>query len=79
MGVFQFADLIFDCSGAARLACAPGDHPSPEAIDYARLLPILNFTGVYLIEYEPLEVTVDGLRRSLTHLRRAVPSATLEG
>ena len=66
-------------AGAGWLPCAPGDDPSPEAIDYARLLPIPNFTGVYLIEYEPLEDTIDGLRRSLTYLRRAVPSATLDG
>ena len=41
------------------VACAPGD----DAIDYARLFPVAGFGGVYLIEYEPLEDTVDGLTR----------------
>ena len=54
-------------------ACAPGD----DSIDYARLLPVAGFDGVYLIEYEPLEDTVDGLKRSLAYLRRIIPTATL--
>ena len=76
------ADRVLYChlkdwrrSGAGWVACAPGD----DDIDYSRLLPIPGYNGVYLIEYEPLEDTLDGLRRSLTYLRRAVPSATLDG
>jgi sugar phosphate isomerase/epimerase len=60
-------------SGEGWAACAPGD----DSIDYARLLPVPGFAGVYLIEYEPLEDTVEGLKRSLAYLRRAVPTATL--
>jgi sugar phosphate isomerase/epimerase len=54
--------------------CAPGD----DSIDYARLLPVPGFDGVYLIEYEPLEDTADGLKRSLAYLRRAIPTARLD-
>ena len=61
--------------GAGWVACAPGD----DSIDYRRLLPVPDFTGVYLIEYEPLEDTVDGLRRSLAYLRRILNAATLDG
>ena len=60
-------------AGDGWVACAPGD----DAIDYGRLLPAAGFDGVYLIEYEPLEDTLDGLTRSLAYLRRAVPGATL--
>ena len=59
--------------GDGWLACAPGD----DSIDYARLLPVAGFDGVYLIEYEPLEDTVDGIRRGLAYLRRTFPTATL--
>lgn len=59
-------------AGAGWTACAPGD----DTIDYSRLLPVPGFAGVYLIEYEPLEDTVDGLRRSLAYLRRILPGAT---
>jgi sugar phosphate isomerase/epimerase len=61
-------------AGAGWLACAPGD----DAIDYARLLPVAGFDGVHLIEYEPLEDTVEGLKRSLAYLRRIIPTATLD-
>jgi len=55
------------------LACAPGD----DDLDYRSLLPIPGYTGVYLIEYEPLEDTIDGIQRSLSYLRRIIPNATL--
>ena len=32
----------------------------------------------YLIEYEPLEDTEDGLTRSLSYLRKAFPDASLD-
>jgi sugar phosphate isomerase/epimerase len=60
-------------AGNGWVACAPGD----DLIDYSQLLPVPGFEGVYLIEYEPLEDTVDGLKRSLAYLRRAFPGATL--
>ena len=60
--------------GAGWVACAPGD----DSIDYGRILPVRGFEGVYLIEYEPLEDTVDGLKRSLAYLRRVFPGATLD-
>ena len=47
-------------------------------LDYAPLLPIPGFDGVYLIEYEPLEDTEDGLTRSLSYLRKAFPDASLD-
>jgi sugar phosphate isomerase/epimerase len=61
-------------TGNGWVACAPGD----DTLDYARLLPVPGFDGVYLIEYEPLEDTVDGLKRSLAYLRRTIPAATLD-
>ena len=61
--------------GKGWLACAPGD----DDLDYAPLLPIAAFDGVYLIEYEPLEDTIDGIQRSLAYLRRTFPNATLGG
>jgi sugar phosphate isomerase/epimerase len=60
-------------AGKGWLACAPGD----DDLDYRRLLPVQGFDGVYLIEYEPLEDTVEGIHRSLAYLRRIVPGATL--
>ena len=60
-------------TGEGWTACAPGD----DDLDYASLLPIPGFDGVYLIEYEPLEDTVDGLKRSLAYLRKTFPRATL--
>lgn len=59
--------------GEGWLACAPGD----DNLDYRLLLPIPGFTGVYLIEYEPLEDTIEGIQRSLTYLRSIVPNVTL--
>ncbi len=55
-------------AGAGWLACAPGD----DDLDYGSLLPIPGYSGVYLIEYEPLEDTVDGIKRSLAYLDRVV-------
>lgn len=55
-------------------ACAPGD----DTLDYSVLLPVHGFDGVYLIEYEPLEDTVDGFQRSLSYLRKVAPDAMLE-
>ena len=55
--------------GAGWVACAPGD----DDLDYGKLLPQLDFDGVYLIEYEPLEDTEDGIRRSLEYLRSIDP------
>ena len=60
-------------SGNGWVACAPGD----DSIDYSKLLPVPGFDGVYLIEYEPLEDTVDGLKRSLAYLRLEIPGATV--
>ena len=60
--------------GNGWVACAPGD----DAIDYAKLLPVAGFDGAYLIEYEPLADTVEGIRRSLSYLRRIIPGATLD-
>jgi sugar phosphate isomerase/epimerase len=59
---------------AGWVACAPGD----DDLDYRTLLPIAGFDGVYLIEYEPLEDTVDGFQRSLSYLRRILPDAVLD-
>jgi hypothetical protein len=56
-------------------ARAPGD----DDLDYRRLLPVPGFGGAYLIEYEPLEDTADGLKRSLARLRRIIPAATVDG
>jgi sugar phosphate isomerase/epimerase len=61
--------------GDGWVACAPGD----DDIDYARLVPVKGYDGVYLIEYEPLEDTIDGFQRSLAYLRRTIPTATLDG
>jgi sugar phosphate isomerase/epimerase len=59
--------------GQGWVACAPGD----DDLDYAKLLPVKGYAGVYLIEYEPLEDTEDGIRRSLDYLRRVIPGVTL--
>jgi sugar phosphate isomerase/epimerase len=59
--------------GMGWTACAPGD----DDIDYGKLLPVRGYDGVYLIEYEPLEDTEDGIKRSLAYLRRVLPGATL--
>lgn len=52
--------------GKGWIACAPGD----DDLDYGSLLPEIGFDGPYLIEYEPLEDTLDGIRRSLAYLKR---------
>jgi len=50
-------------------AAAVGD--VPDGIDWADLLPRTGYDGTYLVEYEPLEDTRDGIRRSLAALRAA--------
>lgn len=52
--------------GDGWVACAPGD----DDLDYGALLPRIEFDGVYFIEYEPLEDTIDGIRRSLDYLNQ---------
>jgi sugar phosphate isomerase/epimerase len=64
--------------GDGWVACAPGDDGGDDAINYTRLLPVASFDGVCLIEYEPLEDTVEGIRRSLGYLRRVIPRAALD-
>ena len=59
--------------GDGWVACAPATTPSTTPA----CSPSAGFDGVYLIEYEPLEDTVDGLQRSLAYLRRTFPTATL--
>lgn len=56
-------------SGEGWLACAVGD--AADGIDFKALLPKTNYHGTYLIEYEPLSDTRDGIARSLAHLRSA--------
>lgn len=53
--------------GSGWAAAAVGD--APDGIDWASLLPQTGFAGTYLIEYEPLGDTRDGIARSLAHLR----------
>lgn len=43
------------------------------AIDWKQLLNLMDFDGVYLIEYEPTEDVEDGIRRSLAYLRQLFP------
>jgi len=52
--------------GEGWVACAVGD----DDLDYASLLKKMKFDGVYLIEYEPLADTEDGIRRSLEYLKK---------
>jgi sugar phosphate isomerase/epimerase len=52
--------------GEGWYACAIGD----DDLDYGKLLPSVQFNGTYLIEYEPTEDVVDGIRRSLAYLNR---------
>jgi sugar phosphate isomerase/epimerase len=59
--------------GQGWVACAPGD----DSLDYAALLPSRGYDGVYLVEYEPLEDTIDGFQRSLSYLQRVIPAAKL--
>lgn len=56
-------------AGAGWQAVAVGD--AADGIDFAQLLPKTGFEGTYLIEYEPLGDTVEGIARSLEHLRAA--------
>jgi len=56
-------------SGAGWTAGAVGD--APDGIDWADLLPRTGYAGTFLVEYEPLGDTSDGIRRSLDHLRAA--------
>ena len=41
-----------------------------DELDYAPLFERMSFSGVYLIEYEPLHDCEDGIRRSLDYLER---------
>ena len=52
--------------GDGWVAVAIGD----DALDYAPLFERMSFSGVYLIEYEPLHDCEDGIRRSLDYLER---------
>lgn len=47
-------------------AVAIGD----DDLDYAALLARMQYRGVYLIEYEPVQDVVDGIERSLNYLKR---------
>jgi sugar phosphate isomerase/epimerase len=54
-------------SGEGWLAVAVGD--TKDGIDFKALLPETNYHGTYLIEYEPLADTREGIARSLAHLK----------
>ena len=54
-------------SGEGWVACAVGD--ARDGIDFKALLPKTNYQGTFLIEYEPLDDTREGIARSLAHLR----------
>jgi sugar phosphate isomerase/epimerase len=54
-------------SGEGWVACAAGD--TRDGIDFKALLPKTNYHGTFLIEYEPLDDTREGIARSLAHLR----------
>jgi sugar phosphate isomerase/epimerase len=56
-------------SGDGWVACAVGD--AAGGIDFRSLLPQTNYQGTFLIEYEPLADTRQGIARSLEHLRSA--------
>ena len=56
-------------SGEGWVACAPGD----DDLDYAKLIPKINFDGVYLIEYEPVADIIEGLQRTLDYLSNIFP------
>jgi sugar phosphate isomerase/epimerase len=56
-------------AGEGWRAVAVGD--VPDGIDWAELLPRTGYEGTYLVEYEPLGDTRDGIRRSLAALRAA--------
>ena len=55
-------------------ACGVGD----DDLDYPALLSRMRFEGVYLIEYEPLHDTEEGIRRSLETLKNAGFSLVFE-
>jgi len=48
-------------------ACGVGD----DDLNYGKLLSQMDFQGVYLIEYEPLHDSCDGIRRTLESLDRS--------
>jgi len=50
-------------------AAAVGD--VADGIDWADLLPLTGYDGTFLVEYEPLHDTRDGIRRSLAALQAA--------
>jgi sugar phosphate isomerase/epimerase len=54
-------------TGEGWLAVAVGD--AKDGIDFKALLPKTNYHGTYLIEYEPLADTREGIARSLAHLK----------
>lgn len=56
-------------AGEGWTAGAVGD--PEDGIDWAKLLPKTGYAGTYLIEYEPLADTREGIARSLAHLRSA--------
>jgi sugar phosphate isomerase/epimerase len=56
-------------SGEGWLAAAVGD--VADGIDFGALLPETHYHGTYLIEYEPLTDTRQGIARSLAHLQAA--------
>ena len=62
-------------SGAGWVACAIGD----DDLDYGPIFERMSFSGVYLIEYEPLEDPREGIQRSLDYLRKTVDQVELEG
>lgn len=56
-------------SGEGWVACAVGD--ARQGLDCGELLPRTGYGGTFLIEYEPLADTREGIARSLAHLRSA--------
>jgi sugar phosphate isomerase/epimerase len=54
-------------SGEGWTAAAVGD--VADGINFQDLLPKTGYNGTFLIEYEPLSDTQEGIARSLTHLR----------
>lgn len=54
-------------SGSGWRAVAAGD--APDGIQFGELLPQTGYAGTFLIEYEPLHDTREGISRSLDHLR----------
>lgn len=56
------------------IACAIGD----DDLNYQPVLADMSFDGVFLIEYEPLQDPLDGIRRSLAYLERVVEDVRFE-